>query len=97
MEIFNDLLRSINEQLGYGIFNYGYYANPEIDMIADDIKFEMNNEKRVALMQEGFGIVMDDVACIPLISVKQTYLMKNSMEWSPRADKDIKINDIKLS
>jgi peptide/nickel transport system substrate-binding protein len=95
-EIFNGILRSVDEKNGFGDFNYGYYSNNEIDNISEKINSEMNPRKRITLMHEGFEIAMNDVACIPMFEIKFTYLMKDTVSWRPSVNKIIKLEDIEI-
>lgn len=85
-EIFDYLLRSENHPLGRGTYNVGYYSNRTIDDITSEISITMNQKARLQLMQEGFQIAMDDVACIPLYISICTYAFPDTLEWKPRAD-----------
>lgn len=95
-EIFNNILSSVNEEKGFGDFNYGYYSNNEIDTITDEINSEMDNWQRINLMHDGFEIAMDDIACIPLYIVKSNYLMKDYISFVPRADSFIKFDNVDI-
>jgi len=93
-EIFNSVLHSIDEKNGFGDSNFGYYSNHEIDIISENISYEMNKKKRIDLLQEGFEISMNDVSIIPLYNVEYAYVMKDQLSFTPRADSILKIDDI---
>lgn len=95
-EIFDNILRSVDINNGFGTSNFGNYSNPEIDRIADDIFYNMSTEERLNLMQEGFTIAMEDVACVPLYIYKGISAMINELSWQPRADGLIKLEDIDI-
>lgn len=95
-EIFNSILRSVDEKKGFGVSNFGYYSNPEIDNITQLINFEMNSNKRLDFMHEGFEIAMNDVVCIPLFEVKYIFLVQDKVSWKPRADMILRIEDIDI-
>lgn len=82
-EIFTSILHTINEEYGFGLANYGYYSNPEIDNITKNIIYEMNSKKRLKFMYDGFEIAMNDIACIPLFIVKYTFLMNDRVLLDP--------------
>ena len=69
-EIYDYLIRTINITAGIGTYNTGYYSNSDVDRIGEEISYTMDPVKRLYLMQQGFEIAMDDVACIPLFSPK---------------------------
>jgi peptide/nickel transport system substrate-binding protein len=93
-EIFDNILRTVDIDNGFGVYNFGNYSNPEIDRIAADIFYNMNQKKRIELMQEGFTIALNDVVCIPLYIYNGISAMKNEISWQPRADGLIKLEDI---
>ncbi|UCF50399.1 MAG: hypothetical protein JSU91_02650 [Thermoplasmatales archaeon] len=95
-EIFDNILRSVDINNGFGAYNFGNYSNPDIDSIADDIFYNMNTIERLNLMQEGFEIAMQDVACVPLYTYKGISAMINEISWQPRADGLIKLEDIDI-
>ena len=95
-EIFDNILRSVDINNGFGTFNFGNYSNPDIDKIADDIMYNMKTGERLDLMQYGFNIAMDDVACVPLYIYKGISAMINEISWQPRADGLIKLEDIDI-
>ena len=95
-EIFDNILRSVDINNGFGTFNFGNYSNPEIDRIADDIYYNMNTKERLQLMQDGFNISMEDIACVPLYIYKGISAMINEISWQPRADGLIKLEDIDI-
>ena len=95
-EIFDNILRSVDINNGFGEYNFGNYSNPDIDRIADDIFYNMNTIERLNLMQEGFAIAMQDVACVPLYIYKGISAIINEISWQPRADGLIKLEDIDI-
>ena len=95
-EIFDNILRSVDINNSFGLYNFGNYSNPDIDSIADDIFYNMNTRERLNLMQEGFAIAMQDVACVPLYNYKGISAMINEISWQPRADGIIKLEDIDI-
>jgi len=97
MEIFNDVLSSVNISKGYGEANLGYYSNAKIDNITEKINNEINDKIRIPLMQEGFQIAYQDVAYIPIFELRSTYAFNNRISFTPRADTIIKLNSISIN
>ena len=95
-EIFDNILRSIDIENGFGFSNFGNYSNPVIDNIAKDIFYNLDTGKRLSLMKEGFAIAMDDVACVPLYILKGFSVIIDEISWSVRADGLIKIENIEI-
>jgi len=95
-EIFDNILRSVDMENGFGFSNFGYYSNPAIDRIAEDIFYNMDPKERLDFMKEGFAIAMEDVACVPLYILKGFYGMTDEISWSIRADGIIKLENINI-
>jgi peptide/nickel transport system substrate-binding protein len=93
-EIFDYLLRSENHPLGRGAYNLGYYSNRTVDEIASEISYTMNQKIRMSLMREGFKVAMDDVACIPLYISVCNIAFPDYLEWNPRSDLCILVEEI---
>ena len=85
-EIFDYLLRSEHDPLGRGSYNFGSYANQTVDQIGREVAHIMNPKARKQLMQSGFKVAMDDVACIPLYSSVCNIGVGEYIAWSPRSD-----------
>ncbi|UCB58975.1 MAG: hypothetical protein JSV67_01375, partial [Thermoplasmatales archaeon] len=95
-EIYDYLLRSVDDNNNIGTFNAGYYSNPEVDRIGEEITFIMDYKSRLQLIQQGFAIAMEDVAWIPLFSIQWLYGISDDIEFNPRPDLNIKLEEIKL-
>ena len=93
-EIYDYLIRTVNTTAGIGTYNSGYYANPEVDRIGEEITYTMDPEIRLNLMQQGFEIAMDDVACIPLFSIKALHGAADYIDWIPSLNMNIKVENI---
>lgn len=95
-EIFDYMIRTVNQELGIGTYNLGYYSNPEVDRIAENISHILNHEDRLYRMQEGFKIAMDDVAWIPLYIPKCVYAITEDIAWEPGPGGTILVEDIEF-
>ncbi len=93
-EIFDYLIRTVNISAGIGTYNVGYYSNPEVDRIGEEISYIIDPIERLNLMQQGFKIAMDDVACIPLFSLKSVHGTREDINWLPSLNMNIKIENI---
>ena len=92
--IYNNFLMSRAENRT-GFYNSGYYSNPEVDVIGLEASKEMNPNKRLDLLQEGFRIAhVDDVFVIPLFSQELIILSSNDVNITPRADERFIVKDI---
>jgi peptide/nickel transport system substrate-binding protein len=94
-EIFDNILRSVDIENGFGTSNFGNYSNPKIDEISEDIYYNMNSKDRLLLMQEGFTVAMEDVVCVPLYILKGFSVVREEISLPIRADGLIKIENIK--
>ena len=94
-EIFDFILRSVNESNNTGMYNYGYYSNPEVDSIGIRIGCTMNPQERLRLMHEGFKIAMEDVAWVPLYIPQSIYGCRDNIDWIPFPGMGFNIKDIK--
>lgn len=95
-EIFDYLLRSVDDENGIGTYNLGYYSNALVDEIGENVSKLMDLEERLELMQEGFSIAMDEVAWVPLYSLDGNYAYIEELDWTPRADLNIKVEEITI-
>lgn len=95
-EIFDFLIRSVDDKNGIGVYNYGYYSNAEVDEIGKQISSIMEPSERQRLIQLGFKIAMDDVAIIPLYSPQVNYGFSDFIDWNPRPDMHYKVEEMEL-
>jgi peptide/nickel transport system substrate-binding protein len=93
-EIYDYMIRSVDQESGIGTYNLGYYSNPEIDRIGENISHTLNPEDRLYLMQEGFRIAMNDIAWIPLYIPKCVYAIADDIAWDPGPGGSIYAEDI---
>jgi hypothetical protein len=54
----------------------------------------MDPQERLALMQEGFFIAMDDVAWVPLYIPQIIFGCKDTIDWTPRGCLSYKAEEI---
>jgi len=93
-EIFDYMLTTAGTQPGKGSVNLGYYSNPLVDEMGRRSSTTLDPEKRLTIMQEGFAIAMEDVAWVPLHLQSLLYGKASDVEWEPRADVKIVLDDI---
>lgn len=82
-EIFDYMIRTVDQEAGVGTYNLGYYSNPEVDRIGENISHILAPKTRLELMQEGFRIAMEDIAWVPLYIPKCIYAIANYIAWDP--------------
>jgi len=96
-EIFDNILRSVDFENGFGLSNFGNYSNQMVDEIAENISYNMNPVVRLDLMKEGFAIAMEDVVCVPLYILKGYCVVRDEFSLPIRADGLIKIENVKIN
>jgi peptide/nickel transport system substrate-binding protein len=95
-EIFDYMLRSVDDEKNIGSFNAGFYSNSEVDRIGELVTWTMDSSERQELIQQGFAIAMEDVAWIPLFSIQWIYGLSDDIEFNPTPDLNIRVEDIKF-
>jgi peptide/nickel transport system substrate-binding protein len=95
-EIYDYLIRSVDVEAGVGTYNAGFYSNPMVDVIGEEVTYIMDFEERLDLMQEGFKIALDDIAWIPLISPKLINGVADYVDWVPSANMNIRVENIRF-
>ena len=63
---------------GHGDWNSGRYTNPRVEELTEEIKTELDPEKRAALIREAFQIHKDDFGHLPL--------HQQALAWGVRSD-----------
>src|SRR5690625_296771 len=69
-----------------GSFNFGGYSNPKVDELIDQIKVEIDEEKRNAAIQEVLRIHAEEVGHIPLHDQVIPWAMAKNIDVVHRAD-----------
>jgi len=93
-EVFDYMLRTVDDKSGIGTYNVGYYSNKEVDRIGENISYILDPEDRLDLMQDGFKIAIDDVAWVPLYVPKHTYALAEDIAWDPGPGMLISVEDV---
>ena len=93
-EIFDFLLKTVDEANATGNFNFGYYTNHEVDRIAEQVSSLLNPDERLDLMQQGFRVAMNDVAFVPLFIPLEIQGSLDHIDWIPRGDRYYCVEDI---
>lgn len=95
-EIYDFLLRTVDEKNATGNYNYGYYSNPDVDRICEQITSIMDPSERLRLIQDGFSIAMEDVAWVPLYIPQRIYGCRDNIDWIPYAGMGYNLEEIKF-
>jgi peptide/nickel transport system substrate-binding protein len=81
---------------GIGIWNYGNYSNPEVDVLYETIMSTMDPSLRKEYLQQTFSLVMEDVAGVPLYSSQAFYGVHKDIIWAPRPSLYILLDEIQF-
>jgi len=84
-------IHSYDAKRGYGRYNYGRFSNTHFDKLFESSQEEMQREKRLALLQKSQILALIDSQCIiPLHFQVDLYAAKNSINFDPRLDGQIR-------
>jgi peptide/nickel transport system substrate-binding protein len=92
-EFYEFLLHSPTSRYGRG--NYGSYSNPTIDRIAETNAAILDQRARRAMLEEAAAVVMQDLPVLPLYVEDDLYGVREDVLFSPRADSEIKLIDVR--
>jgi len=71
---------------GYGVNNYGRYANPEVDRMIEVSDTSFSQERRLRLIQRAMELAYQDAAMVPLYVEDQVSGASAGLRWTPRLD-----------
>lgn len=80
------LVMTVDKERGQGTTNYAHYSNPEIDKIVMQARSELDDEKRLALLQQGNKMAMADFALLPIHFEHSVWAMKRDIDYKGRMD-----------
>ncbi len=79
----------------YGAYNLGY-SNSDVDQLIEQTKEMTNQRQRLTNLQRAMKIAMDEIAVIPLIEEYDLYAYDKKLDWKPRLDGFLRIDEIRL-
>lgn len=92
----NGITHSYDPDKGYGRFNRSRYSNPAVDTLIQQAQVEMDQEKRLKMLQEAQQIsLLEDFSAIPVHYEVDLYATTKKVIFVPRADTNIYVYDIK--
>jgi len=94
-DVTDNCLHSPDPRSHYGVMNYGYYSNSEVDQAIEESSRIPDIDKRRNLVQSIMSKVMDDIAWIPLYIDQDVYAIHKAYSWKPRNDSFILAAEIK--
>jgi len=72
------------------------YANPVVDKLIDDARYELDAKKRAAIYARAMAIIHDDAPWLFLFQYEDLYATSKRLQWQPRGDEAIYCADMKL-
>lgn len=79
----------------YGKGNYGGYANPEIDLIAEKNGAVLDQRERRRMLQKAAVIAMEDLPVLPLWVRDDIYGVRSDLTFRVRADAAVRLADVR--
>ena len=80
------ILRTRDAARGHGSLNRGRYSNPAFDAALDRVDATLDEAERHRLSGQAVRIAMDDVAILPIFSLRATYGVRRGLTVTPRGD-----------
>lgn len=80
----------------YGQYNAAGYSNKEVDSLIEQAEKELDEKKRLTLLQNVQKQIMADYVGIPLFETKKVFAKKKALVWEPRLDGQIVFSEISL-
>jgi peptide/nickel transport system substrate-binding protein len=72
------------------------YANPAVDKLTDEARYELDPVKRKALYAKALRIVHDDAPWLFLFQYEDLYATSKRLQWQPRPDEAIYCTEMRL-
>jgi peptide/nickel transport system substrate-binding protein len=94
-DLFDALVHSRDQALGYGDSNFGDYHNPALDALIHDSGSTLDMLARRAKLERCMHLLMDDLTFIPLSVPLALFGVRDDVEWVPRRDGFILARDIR--
>jgi len=90
-----NLVATFDREKGYGASNRGRYSNPRVDALTEAAMREIDDPKRLAIIQEATTIAMEDVGIAPLHIQRNAWAMRRGLTIEGRADELTRAQDVR--
>jgi peptide/nickel transport system substrate-binding protein len=81
IDAYSILVQVVRSKSGTGgVFNWGSWGNPRIDVLVDKAGIELDNSKRISLMTEALMIAKDDHLFIPMHQQPMAWAISKNVE-----------------
>jgi peptide/nickel transport system substrate-binding protein len=87
------LLHTPDPARGWGDINFSRYSNGRIDVLAERSQQENDPIARRAMLQEAIALAAEDLAMVPLYSADYLYGLRRNLNWTPRRDGRILVQE----
>ncbi len=79
-------LHTMDKAKGLGTWNLGHYSNPKVDALIQQSSTLTDRAERSRVQAEAMSMAMQDVAVVPLMTLKATYGSRRNIAYVPYAD-----------
>jgi len=91
-DVLGSLLHTPNDTFGDG--NMLAYSNPSLDKLIEEASATFESKARLPKLQEAMTTAMEELPIIPLVDLKQVYVLSNNFDWTPTGSGAISCNEI---
>lgn len=89
LSLVHDMLYTYDKEAGRGSVNRGHYSNAKVDALIDQAFTEMDDAKRGELIAQIDQIAREEYGYIPLHFEQDTYAIKDTLNYTPRMNKQV--------
>lgn len=82
---------------GDGAGNYGAFANPVVDQLANENLRVFDPRRRLEMLQQALRVVAEERPLLPLFVSDDLYLISESVRWEPTVNGLVRLRDIGLA
>jgi len=84
--VLRQAVHSVDPSRGYGGFNRGRYANPDVDRLIEQAAQTLDDSRRAALQGEAMQRAMEDVGLVPLYTAQWIWATRRGVTFTPGFD-----------
>ncbi len=81
---------------GYGLGNFGGYANAEVDRLAEENLSVFDPKQRLEMLQKALVVAAADLPYLPLYVAEGIYVTSEAIDWTPPVNEEVRLEDVKL-
>lgn len=80
------VMATYDRERGYGTGNRGRYSNPRLDELLGQALVELDDTRRLQLLQDATTLAMEEVAVLPVFFFNNDWGVRQGVEFLPRTD-----------